>query len=117
MICYDIMKLLFITIIFIASILEYFGDSNFKFYARTGADRYLAYGLAAYLAMIYVLIQVLKISNVMYMNLSWDAISAIIETVLAYVLLGERLSNGYQIGGFVLIIMGIVLLNVGAIPL
>jgi uncharacterized membrane protein len=46
----------------------------------------------------------------------WDATSIVIETVLAYILLAERLDNIYQVIGFVIILIGILLLNVGKVP-
>jgi len=102
--------------IIIASLLEYLGDSNFKIYARSSDNKYLIYGIIAYIVMVYVLIKILLQSNVMYMNLNWDAVSIILETVLAYILLGEKLDNVYQLAGFITIMIGIVLLNVGKVP-
>ena len=110
------MNITFFIIIMFASLLEYMGDSNFKFYARSDDPKYLAYGGASYIVMVWVLIRLLKQSNVMYMNMLWDATSIIMETVLAYLLLGESLDNKYQWVGFVAIIGGIVLMNIGNIP-
>lgn len=110
------MKLWFIGIIIIASLLEYFGDSNFKFFSRTGKYDYLMIGTIMYIVMVVILIKILKSSNVMFMNMNWDAMSIIIETVLAYILLNETLDNRYQLLGFVVIIIGILLLNIGNIP-
>ena len=110
------MNLLFIFVIVIASLLEYIGDSNFKFYARNTHNKNMIYGVIAYILMIYILIHILRYSNVMYMNLNWDAVSIVLETLLAYLLLGEKLDNRYQFAGFIFIFLGIVLLNVGNIP-
>ena len=110
------MSYLFITTIVFASLLEYLGDSNFKFYARNDDPKNLLYGSISYVAMVFVLIQILKRSNVMYMNMYWDAVSIILETVLAYFVLGERLDNNYQGFGFILIVVGVLLLNFGEIP-
>ena len=110
------MNINFIIIILFASLLEYLGDSNFKFYARENKNKYLLYGGGSYVIMVYVLIKILRYSNVMYMNIMWDATSIVLETVLAYMLLGEYLDNNYQIAGFIFIVAGIVLLNVGKIP-
>lgn len=110
------MKGMFIIIIILASIMEYFGDANFKHYARDGENKYLLYGIVIYLIMIFIIIKALKYSNVMYMNLNWDAISIIVETALAYLLLKETLTNEFQISGFILILAGITLLSVGKIP-
>lgn len=110
------MNILFIIIIIFASLLEYVGDSNFKFYARSSDNKYLVYGTIAYILMVYTLVQILKSSNVMYMNVSWDAFSIILETLLAYLLLGEILDNRYQFVGFIFIVIGVILLNVGNVP-
>jgi multidrug transporter EmrE-like cation transporter len=46
----------------------------------------------------------------------WDGISAILSTVLAYVLYKERLSNNYQWTGLAMVIAGCGLLGFGKIP-
>ncbi len=102
--------------IILASILEYLGDSNFKFFARESSVKAFGLGTMFYIALIYMLIKILSVSNVMYMNMLWDATSIVIETVLAYILLAERLDNIYQVIGFVIILIGILLLNVGKVP-
>jgi multidrug transporter EmrE-like cation transporter len=66
--------------------------------------------------MIFLLVSALKHGNVMFTNGMWDGISAIITTVLAFVLFKERLSNKFQWGGLVLIIIGCILLGYGEIP-
>lgn len=100
-----------------ASILEYAGDANFKHYARLNDVKYLIFGLIIYFIMVMLLIYLLKKSNVMYMNSLWDATSIIIETLLAFLLLNETMSNNYQYGGLVLVIIGILMLNIGKIPI
>lgn len=111
------MNITFFIIILFASLLEYLGDSNFKSYARSDNHKYLAYGGISYIVMVWVLIKILKQSNVMYMNMLWDATSIIMESCLAYILLGESLDNMFQVVGFIIIIVGIILMNVGNIPL
>jgi multidrug transporter EmrE-like cation transporter len=105
----------FITVL-IASFIEYFGDAQFKFYARHGKNSDLILGILAYAIMIGTLIYILRTSNVMYMNLNWDAISIIVETLMAYFLLHETLANNYQVAGFIAIVLGCMLLNVGKVP-
>lgn len=106
----------FFIIILFASLFEYIGDSNLKFYARDNSITNLLYGLGGYIAVILTIIYVLKFSNVIYMNVYWDATSIVLETLLAYLLLNEYLDNVYQLIGIILIIIGILLLNVGKIP-
>jgi multidrug transporter EmrE-like cation transporter len=110
------LKSFFIIVIIIASLFEYIGDSNLKFFARTNNQKYLLYGVIGYVLVVLTLIYILKYSTVMYVNIYWDAVSFVIETVLAYILLKEQLDNKYQFSGFLLILIGILLLNVGRIP-
>ena len=114
-ILYDMFAPFFIVML-IASLFEYVGDSNLKFYARTDNTTNLFYGIVGYIAVIITIIYVLKYSNVMYMNVYWDALSILLETFLAYVLLGEYLDNSYQYVGIAMILIGILLLNVGKVP-
>lgn len=110
------MNIGFIIVIIIASLLEYLGDSNFKFYARNSGNRFLLYGALAYIVMIFFLIKILQNANVMFMNLNWDAFSIVLETLLAYTILGETLDNKYQFMGFIFVLCGIILLNIGNVP-
>ncbi len=111
------MNLLFFVIMIFAALLEYMGDSNFKLYARSSDYNYLLYGTIAYIIMIYVIIEVLRnYSNVMYMNGIWDALSIVLETLLAYIFLRETLDNNYQVLGFIFVVVGIILMNVGDVP-
>lgn len=98
------------------SLIEYVGDSNFKAYARQGRWSNLMMGLTVYAAMVFVLIQILRKTNVMYMNGMWDGVSAVIETLLAFFLLHETLSNGVQWAGLAMVILGIFGLSYGTVP-
>ena len=100
-----------------ASFLEYLGDSNFKFFSRLNQYKYLSYGLASYGFMIWLLIYLLKHSNVMFMNGMWDAVSIVMETTLAFILLGETMTNNYQYSGLIFVVFGIILMNIGKIPI
>jgi multidrug transporter EmrE-like cation transporter len=106
----------FFIIILLASLFEYIGDSNLKFYAINNNKKNLLYGIIGYILVIITIIYVLRYTNVMYMNLYWDSVSIILETLLAYIILKEKLDNYYQYGGLIMIIIGIILLNVGNIP-
>lgn len=66
--------------------------------------------------MIGVIIYILKFSNIIFMNTMWDATSIIIETLLAYYIIGETLNNKYQVSGLIIIIFGMILFNIGKIP-
>ena len=111
------MNLIFIAIIIFSALLEYVGDSNFKLYARSSNSNYLLIGTIAYVIMVYMIIEILRnYSNVMYMNGMWDATSIILETLLAYIFLKETLDNNYQLLGFIFVVFGVILMNIGNIP-
>ena len=108
--------MMFILTILILSFFEFIGDTNFKFFARTNHKYHLYIGLVAYLVMIFLLVSALKRGNLIFTNGMWDGISAILTTVLAFVLFKERLSNKFQWFGLALVILGCVLLSYGQIP-
>lgn len=108
------MNILFLIVI--VSIIEYFGDANFKIFARENKIKGLLMGIFMYAVMIAVLIAIIKRTNITYMNGLWDGTSAVIETLLAYILLHETLSNKIQYLGLIFIIIGIIAMNYGAIP-
>lgn len=103
-------------LIILISFIEYFGDSNFKIYARTNNLKNLYAGLVFYSIMVYFLIMALKSANVTYINGLWDGTSALIETILALVFLHETLSNNTQYMGLVFIIIGLFFLHYGSVP-
>jgi len=104
--------------IILLSFAEVFGDFGYKAFARTGTKASFAQGSLGYVAVIYFLIRSLKEGNVLYVNGMWDGISAIIESVAAYIILGERLNRPSEYVGLVLIIAGILMLHApeGSIP-
>ena len=51
------MNIGFIIVIIVASLLEYLGDSNFKFYARTSKNKFFVYGLTNIYIVIYMFIK------------------------------------------------------------
>lgn len=105
-----------IILISIMSSVEYIGDAKFKQFATSNNIRNFGEGYFLYTLMIIVLIYVLKFANVLYVNLLWDGTSVVIESLLAFILLGNRLTNIYQYSGLFVIIIGIVLLSIGHIP-
>ena len=106
-------NLTFLYDITIASIVEYIGDASLKLYARLDKNIYLIIGIISYLLLVYFLIHILKYSNVMQRNIQWDAMSVILETLLAYILLSETLSNDNQYIGFFMIVSGLIIMNLG----
>lgn len=106
------MSLLDITLLSLAEIL---GDSQFKVFARTGTPGSFAGGTAGYVAVIYFLIRSLKMGNILWVNGMWDGVSAVLESLFAYMILGERLNKAGQYWGLGLIIAGLFMMKLGGI--
>jgi len=100
------------------SVAEIFGDFGFKSFARGGGPMAFAQGAAGYVGIIYFLIRSLRVGNVLYVNGMWDGVSAVLESIAAYFLFGERLTNPVQYVGLLVVIAGIFMLHApdGAIP-
>lgn len=100
------------------SLAEVIGDFGFKNFARGGGSAAFAQGTLGYIGVIYFLIRSLRVGNVLYVNGMWDGVSAVIESIVAYVVFGERLTNPLQYLGLGVVIIGIFLLHApdGAIP-
>ena len=92
---------------------EIVGDFGYKNYARTGSLQGFSQGSLGYVGVIYFLIKSLGQGNVLWVNGLWDGMSGIIESVAAYVILGERLHHWYQYVGIIMTSVGLVLLKNG----
>jgi multidrug transporter EmrE-like cation transporter len=97
------------------SVAEIFGDFSYKEFARGGNPADFIKGSAGYVAVIYFLIKLLKTGNVLYVNGMWDGVSALLESVAAYIILGEKLNRPSQYIGLGVIIIGIFILHSGGI--
>lgn len=95
------------------AIVEIFGDFSLEKYANTSKLPFLAYGSVAYVGVVYFLIKSLQGSTILLVNILWDGISSIIETIAAMVILKERFSHPYQYIGLALTIIGMVMLKYG----
>ena len=93
------------------SLVEIYGDFSLRFYAQTNKLEYLAHGLVGYVGVVYCLIQSLRLKNVLYINGMWDGISGIMESVAAYVFMGDRLEKPVEYLGLGLTVAGIYLLK------
>ena len=100
----------------ILSFTEIFGDFKLKDYSRTNNISSLIQGIGGYCFVIYFLIKALRSGNVMYVNGMWDGLSAVLETICAYYLLGEYLNDVNQYIGLFMICIGTILLHWGNIP-
>ena len=94
------------------SVVEIVGDFAFKKFANEGGATYFATGVAGYIGVVYFLIRSLQGSTVLMVNGAWDGVSTIIESIAAFVILGERFEDIGQYVGLLLIVLGLFLLKV-----
>lgn len=93
------------------SLWEIFGDFNLRWYAQSGFLRHLALGMVGYVGVLFYVVKCFMFENVLYINGMWDGMSAILESIAAYVILGDRLKNTYEYVGLLLTIVGIFLMK------
>jgi multidrug transporter EmrE-like cation transporter len=77
----------------------------------TGGITNFAIGSAGYVGVIYYLIRSLQGSQVLLVNAAWDGLSALIESVAAFIFLGERFDDPWKYFGVFLIIIGLFFLK------
>jgi multidrug transporter EmrE-like cation transporter len=94
------------------SLTEIFGDFALKKYANDGGLTNLGYGILGYVGVIYFLVESLRGSSVLMVNAAWDGISAFVESLMAYLILGERFSDPNQYIGIGLIVVGLFFLKI-----
>lgn len=91
---------------------EIIGDFGYKAYANNGGIGNFAMGSIGYIGVVFFLIRSLRGSTVLLVNSAWDGISALIESIAAMVVLGERLADPQQYIGIFLIIAGLFFLKI-----
>ena len=98
-------------------LVEVYGDFKFKAYARSSDDAIgvplFIQGCAGYAGVIYFLIRMLRLKDVIWVNAMWDGSSALIETLFAYFMYGERLNRPVNYAGLALIVLGLFMLRNG----
>jgi multidrug transporter EmrE-like cation transporter len=97
--------------IFGLTLTEIVGDFGYKSFANAGGVKNFAVGTVGYIGVIYFLIRSLQGSQVMLVNAAWDGLSALVETIAAMVVLGERFDDPMKYIGIVLIIIGLFFLK------
>jgi multidrug transporter EmrE-like cation transporter len=95
----------------VLSVLEVFGDFMLKDYATTGFVSKLGLGAIGYVGVVMALIWSFHSGNVLLVNGIWDGMSGVIESVAAYFILGNRLSNPYQYAGLAMTVLGVFMLK------
>lgn len=94
------------------SVIKIVGDFSLKKYSNEGGILQLGLGILSYVGVIIMLIITLQGSTVLLVNAAWNGVSAIIESLAAIFILGERFNNYLQYLGIALIIGGLYLLKV-----
>jgi multidrug transporter EmrE-like cation transporter len=90
---------------------EIIGDFGYKEFANKGGLKNFAVGTMGYIGVIYFLIMSLQGSQVLLVNAAWDGLSALIETIAAIVILGERFNDPWKYVGIILIVTGLFFLK------
>ena len=98
-------------------LVEVYGDFKFKAYARSSNEAdgvpLFIQGCAGYIGVIFFLIRMLHVRDVIWVNSMWDGGSALIETLFAYFMFGERLKQPVNYAGLALIVLGLFMLRNG----
>lgn len=94
------------------STIEIIGDFALKKFANEGGLQYLATGIVGYIGVVGMLIVSLRGSTILMVNGAWDGISTILESLAAYIILGERFEHFIQYIGLVFIVMGLYMLKI-----
>jgi len=98
--------------IILLAIAEILGDFGLEQFANHGGINSFAVGIIGYIGVIIMLIISLQGSTILLVNGAWDGVSALIESIAAFFILGERFTDFYQYIGLVFIIVGLFLLKI-----
>ncbi len=90
---------------------EIVGDFGFKKFAKEGGIQPFIVGTVGYIGVIFFLIVSLQNSNVLLVNAAWDGISALVESIAAYLYLGERFHDPHKYIGIAFIVIGLLFLK------
>ena len=94
------------------SVVEIGGDVALKQYANDGGILYLWLGILGYIGVVILLIIALQGSSILMVNNAWDGTSSLLESLFAFVVLGERFENYLQYVGVGSILIGLYLLKI-----
>lgn len=97
--------------VFLLAAVEVFADFHLKWYSESGSTLNLGSGIIGYAGVIALLLESFKYNNVLYVNGLWDGISGLVESVAAYVILGDRLKNTQQYVGLIMTLAGVALMK------
>jgi multidrug transporter EmrE-like cation transporter len=91
---------------------EIVGDFGYKKFANKGGIKNFAVGTIGYIGVVYYLIRSLQGSQVLLVNAVWDGLSALIESIAAIIILGEKFDDPCKYFGIFLIIIGLFFLQI-----
>lgn len=97
--------------IVLLSFAEIVGDFGYKEFANKGGINNFTMGTFGYIGVVYCLIKSLQGSSVLLVNAAWDGISALIESIAAIIILGERFDDPWKYLGIIFIIIGLFFLK------
>ena len=84
---------------------EIIGDFGYKEFANKGGIQNFAIGTTGYIGVIYFLIRSLQGSQILLVNAAWDGLSALIESIAAIVVLGEKFDDPLKYFGIFFVSM------------
>lgn len=90
---------------------ELFGNTHLKWFAENGSHHHLAFGIAAYLAVILFLIQTLSSQSMMWTCIMWEAMIVIGGAITAYLVFGEKFNHWVQWLGILLAVGAAICVN------
>jgi multidrug transporter EmrE-like cation transporter len=90
---------------------EIIGDFGYKEFANKGGIQNFCVGTVGYIGLIYYLIRSLQGSTILLVNAAWDGLSALLESIAAIIILGEKFDDPYKYIGIGLIILGLFFLK------
>ena len=108
--------MIFLFTIIVLTLLQYIADVNLKAYARLNSYRSLVIASLCYVGIMIMFVHSVKHSNILYTRALENGVSTVLQSVLAYYLLKESLTNRYQWSGLGFVILGVAMLNIGKIP-
>lgn len=98
--------------IFALSAIEIVGDVAFKLFANDSGIVYFGIGAIAYTIMTGIFIVALQNSSILMVNNSWDAMNTVLQSLVAYLFLGERFEHYSQYLGIGFVIVGMYLMKI-----
>ncbi len=93
------------------SLVEIIGDFGLKKYAQSEKLIHLAAGIVGYIGVVIMLIITFRESTVLLVNAAWDGTSALLESLAAFFILGERFDHYSQYVGVAMIVAGLYMLK------